>query len=124
MRRADTGVWSPITGIVDPGENPHVAAVREVAEETGVRAEVASLVWVCAGEPMRHANGDRAQYLDHCFRCAYVTGEPAVGDDENVDVQWWPVQAMPSMPEVFAQRVAVALTDPSPPVLGPLPTGG
>ena len=32
VRRADNGQWTPVTGIVDPGEEPHAAAVREVLE--------------------------------------------------------------------------------------------
>ena len=36
VQRSDTGEWAPVTGIVDPGEDPGVAARREVLEETGV----------------------------------------------------------------------------------------
>ena len=36
VQRADDGQWTPVTGIVDPREEPHHAAVREVAEETGL----------------------------------------------------------------------------------------
>ena len=32
VRRADDGAWSPVAGIVDPGEDPHVTAIREAAE--------------------------------------------------------------------------------------------
>ncbi len=121
VRRADTGAWSPVTGIVDPGENPHETAVREVWEEARVRARVESLVWVCASGLAVHVNGDQARYLDHCFRCRYVEGEPEVGDDENTQARWWPVDDLPPMPPVFAERIAVALDDPARPVLGPLP---
>ena len=34
------GTWALPKGIVDPGEDPAVTAVREVAEETGVRARL------------------------------------------------------------------------------------
>jgi 8-oxo-dGTP pyrophosphatase MutT (NUDIX family) len=34
------GTWALPKGAVDPGEDPAVTAVREVAEETGVRARV------------------------------------------------------------------------------------
>ncbi len=36
VERADNGAWTPVTGIVDPGEEPAVAAAREALEETGV----------------------------------------------------------------------------------------
>ena len=35
-RRSDNHALTPITGIVDPGEEPADAAVREAAEEAGV----------------------------------------------------------------------------------------
>lgn len=121
VRRADFDVWSPVTGIVEPGEDPHDTAVREVFEEARVSARVESLVWVHATELMTHANGDQARYLDHCFRLRHVAGEPQVGDDENLEARWWPLDALPPMPEHFAQRiaVAVAVADPARPLLGP-----
>ena len=38
VRRADNEKWTPVTGIADPGEEAHDAAVREVLEETGIKA--------------------------------------------------------------------------------------
>ena len=46
VRRSDDGSWAPVTGIVDPGEHPAQAVVREVLEETGVHCVVEELVWV------------------------------------------------------------------------------
>ncbi|GAB96448.1 ADP-ribose pyrophosphatase YjhB (NUDIX family) [Kineosphaera limosa] len=121
VRRADFDIWSPVTGIVDPGEDPHDAAVREVFEETRVSARIESLVWVRATELMTHANGDQARYLDHCFRLRYIEGEPEVGDDENLEARWWPLDALPAMPEHFEQRIAAAVADPARPILGQWP---
>ena len=45
-RRADNGRIAPIAGIIEPGEEPAVAAVREAFEETNVVIEVERLVWV------------------------------------------------------------------------------
>lgn len=109
VRRADTGEWTPVTGIVDPGEEPHTAVVREVAEEARVVARVERLVWVSASGMVTHVNGDQAQYLDHTFACAWESGEPAVGDDESTDTCWWPLDTLPPMPPVFRERIAVVL---------------
>ncbi len=119
IRRTDNGAWTPVTGIVDPGEDPHVAAVREVLEEASVVAEVERLVWVSAGRPVRHVNGDLAQYLDHTFRCRWVSGEPRPGDDEASAAGWFPVDALPVMQEHFQQRIAEALRDGPEVRLGP-----
>ncbi len=111
VRRADNGAWTPVTGIVDPGEDPHVAAVREVLEEACVVAEVERLVWVAAGDVVTYPNGDRAQFLDHTFRCAWVSGDPTPGDDESTAAGWFPIDALPPMPERHRLRVEWALAD-------------
>lgn len=120
VRRADTDEWSPVTGIVEPGQEIAEAAVREVLEEASVHAEVERLVWVSTSEPVTHVNGDRAQYVDHTFRMSYVAGEAAVGDDESLDARWWPVGELPAMRPVFADRVRVALADEPECRLGPV----
>lgn len=42
-RTAPTGFWQSVTGSLEPGETPLQAAVREVAEETGIRADALQL---------------------------------------------------------------------------------
>ena len=108
VQRSDTLEWTPVTGIVDPGEQPAVAAAREVLEETGVTASVDRLASVRAGPMTVHVNGDQAYYLDHCFACSYVSGEAYVGDDESVDVGWFPLADLPVMPGIHRQRIREA----------------
>lgn len=117
VRRADTGAWTPVTGIVDPGEHPAHAAVRETWEEARIRVAVRRLAAVTVTEPVRYDNGDRAQYLDHTFLCDYLEGTAAVGDDENTDVAWVPLDALPPMSAHMRARVDAALADESAPRL-------
>jgi 8-oxo-dGTP pyrophosphatase MutT (NUDIX family) len=112
VRRSDNGAWTPVTGIVDPGEHPHVTAVREVAEEASVVAEVERLVWVSATGVVTHVNGDLGQYLDHTFRCRWVSGDPAPGDDEATEAGWFALDALPEMAQRFLDRIAVAVDNP------------
>ncbi|MEO6999763.1 MAG: NUDIX domain-containing protein [Terracoccus sp.] len=111
IKRSDTGAWTPVTGITDPGEHPHDTAEREVLEEASVVARVERLVWVSSGRPMVHQNGDRAQYLDHTFRCRWVSGEPAPGDDEASEAAWFPLDALPEMSVRSAERIVCAVTN-------------
>ena len=111
VRRSDNGRWTPVTGIIDPGEQPAVAAQREVLEETGVTVRVEHLAWVHSDAPVVHANGDRARYLDLCFSCRYLKGEAHVADDESVDVRWFPVDDLPPMGAVFTERIGSVLAD-------------
>ncbi|MGF9664309.1 NUDIX domain-containing protein [Arthrobacter crystallopoietes] len=108
-RRADNGVWTLITGILEPGEQPAVGMVREIFEETSVVAEVEHLAEVYAGEPMEFVNGDRAQFLTLNFRCRYVSGEAKVNDDESSEVGWFRLDDLPPLPPYHQDRLQSAL---------------
>ncbi len=112
VKRSDSGQWTPVTGIVDPGEDPHVTAVREVEEEACVVAEVERLVWVAATGVVTHVNGDLGQYLDHTFRCRWVDGDPRPGDDESTDAGWFALDDLPPMAALHRERIAVAAENP------------
>ncbi len=109
VRRTDTGAWTPVTGIIDPGEEPAVAAEREVLEEANIVAEVTQLAWVHSLPPMTYPNGDQSQYLDIVFVGRHVSGEPFPSDGENTDAGWFSVDDFPELSADMRQRVAVAL---------------
>lgn len=109
VKRADNGAWTPVTGIIDPGEEPAVAAAREVLEEADVVAVPERLVRVSVSGPVVYSNGDRSQYLDLAFRFSFVSGEPFPADGENTDARWYRVDALPQMSEPMARSVALAL---------------
>ncbi|MEV6424433.1 NUDIX domain-containing protein [Streptomyces sp. NPDC051662] len=110
-RRADTGGWSIIGGIPEPGEQPADTAVREVYEETAVRCVAERVVLVQALKPVTYPNGDECQYMDITFRCRAVGGEARVNDDESLDVGWFAVDALPALQEFALFRIKQALTD-------------
>jgi ADP-ribose pyrophosphatase YjhB (NUDIX family) len=113
VRRADNGAWTAVTGIVDPGEHPAIAAVREVEEETAVQAVAESLVQVGVTEPVVYSNGDRSQYLDLVFRLRWLSGEPTPADGENTDARWFSLDALPPMSPDMRNRLAAGLDNPS-----------
>lgn len=108
VKRVDNGQWTPIAGIIEPGEEPAVAARREALEEASVVIEPERLVWVHALEPIAYENGDQARYLDLVFRCRYVSGEAAVGDDENTDVGWFERDDLPRLSDNHRRRIELA----------------
>lgn len=111
VRRADTGRFTPVTGIVDPGEEPAVAAEREVLEEADVVAVAERLALVQTLPPMTYENGDRAQYMDLVFACRWVSGDPFPADGENTEAFWAPVSSLPAMSEDMRRRVEAGLAD-------------
>ena len=98
VRRSDNGQWALVTGCLEPGEQPAAGAVREVEEETGVRAEAGRLVSVAALPLAICPNGDQVHWLDVTFRCRAVGGHARVNDDESVDVRWFSLDALPELP--------------------------
>lgn len=114
IRRADTGAWTPITGIIDPGEEPAVTLVREALEEANVHIEVERLTSTWVTRPVRYSNGDEARYLDLTFRCRYLGGDPKPVDGEASAVEWFPIDGMPPMGAEMTARVRHALAEEGP----------
>ncbi|CAQ05967.1 putative protein with NUDIX domain [Corynebacterium urealyticum DSM 7109] len=125
VKRADNGEWTPVCGIVDPGEEPHVAAIREVKEETGLYVTVAALLGVGATDQVTYPNGDQTAYMDTAMRCVLTDkdanpldptlpdydslAEPIVGDEESTDVGWFSVAQLPPMKPRFRLIIADAV---------------
>lgn len=129
-QRSDSGKWALISGIPDPGEQPAEAAVREIAEETGVSAVVERVLSVFTNKPVIYGNGDRAQYVDIVLRCRAIGGRARVNDDESLDVRWFALDELPALGPIARGRIELALRDDPtwfapaepPPVDPPTPT--
>ena len=111
VKRSDNGAWTPVTGIIEPGENPADCAAREVSEETGVSAGATRLVWGHVTRPTVHANGDQAQYLDHVFRMQWLAGEPFPADDESTAAAWFDLDDLPPMTAHMRRRITLSAND-------------
>ena len=109
VRRSDNGLWSLVSGILEPGEQPAAGLLREVEEETGVVAAIEALTGVWTLPEVTYPNGDRAQYLDLCFIARHVSGDARVNDDESVEVGWFAPDALPDLPGRSRLRLERAL---------------
>lgn len=103
-----------VSGILEPGEEPGPAALREITEETGVDAELVRITSVDVTQPITYPNGDVAQYLDITFLARHISGEARVADDENLAVDWFDPTALPDdLADTSRLRIAKALSNAS-----------
>jgi len=107
-RRSDTGNWGLPGGIIDPGEEPADAAVREIYEETGVIAVPEALVAVSVSGVVTYPNGDVVQYLEVLFRCRATGGTARVNDCESVEVSWHALDSLPDLDARTLKRISQA----------------
>jgi 8-oxo-dGTP diphosphatase len=103
-RRSDNGRWSLPAGVVDPGEQPADALLREVYEETGVRVAIDRVGGV-ATHPVVYPNGDVCEYLNVWFRCRAVGGTPTVDGDESLAVAWFDPDDLPELDDWARLRI-------------------
>lgn len=112
VKRADNGNWTPVSGIMEPLEQPDAAIEREILEETGLKAQVVRLLWSASVGPVTYRNGDQCGFLDTTFVCQLVDPThytPVVGDDESTAVAWFPVSDLPPMKPRFQSLIRAAI---------------
>jgi 8-oxo-dGTP pyrophosphatase MutT (NUDIX family) len=85
-------VWSLPKGHVEPGESPPQAAVREVAEETGITGEVIADLGTI--DYWFVASGRRIHKTVHHYLLEAVGGELSATDVEVEEVAWVPLSAV------------------------------
>ncbi|MFC7624724.1 NUDIX domain-containing protein [Microlunatus sp. GCM10028923] len=108
-RRADSGRWASVGGIVEPGEHPATCILREITEEISIVARIDRVVLITTGAPVTYPNGDQCEFVTTVFRCSPVSGEPAVGDEESTDVAWFPITDLPDITDHERRRIQLAL---------------
>ena len=104
-RRSDTGRWAVPGGIMEPGEVPATAVVREVLEETGVKVVPERITGVYTTPVLTYPNGDLAQYVLTAFACRFVEGTPRVNDDESLEVRFFPLDVLPELSPAHRARI-------------------
>lgn len=73
-------------GLVDPGETPLAAAIRELREETGIRVVTLDPVAVYN----RPGRDPRGPYISHAFTALAARTRPRAGDDAAA-ATWTPL---------------------------------
>ncbi len=87
-------LWSLPKGHIEPGETPQDAALREVAEETGIQSVVARALGVIDFWFM--ADGKRIHKTVHHFLFTEIGGHLAPQPHEVDEVAWFPLDEVVS----------------------------
>jgi 8-oxo-dGTP pyrophosphatase MutT (NUDIX family) len=120
-------LWSLPKGHIEKGERAEQSAVREIAEETGIRGDVVAALgtihyWFATEDRRVHKTV-------HHYLLRFVGGELSTDDHEVDEVAWMPLDALPSrlahaderrLAEVAAELVQTLRTH-GPAALPPIP---
>ena len=86
--------WQLPKGLVDKGESPEIAAVREAREEGGVSSEVVQLIETVEYWYVGLDNGIRVRFHKrvHFYLLRYVSGDTTDHDWEVNEARWVPIE--------------------------------
>ena len=126
-KRIDTKAeaWQMPQGGIDAGEEPQVAALRELAEETGVPATHVSVLaqsreWLCYDLPdalVPHIWGGRYRGQEQRWYAMRLNGEDALIDitthehPEFSEWKWVPMHDLPNLIVPFKRTLYAALVE-------------
>lgn len=99
IKTASEGRWQLPKGIIDPGETPEIAALREVREEAGITCEIIGPLATIEYWFVATFDGPRKRIHKkvHFYLMKFIEGDVSDHDHEVVEAQWVKVEDAESM---------------------------
>jgi len=96
----ETGLWGCPGGIVEPGELPADAAVRETWEESGVFVRLTRIAGIFGGEHCvsTYRNGNRIAWVATLFAARVVSGTARADGTETRDARFYAEDEIAALP--------------------------
>ena len=104
------GRWQLPKGMIEPGETPEEAAIREAREETGIEGRLVAPLDVVEYWYVSTYRGMRVRYhkFVHCFLFDYVSGDVTQHDQEVTEARWVTFAEAMQMLKFASERQIVA----------------
>jgi ADP-ribose pyrophosphatase YjhB (NUDIX family) len=111
-KRTDNGLWCIPGGHVDLGETLAQACLRELKEETGLKAEIVRLIGVYSDTKgsLHIAQGPEWHTVRVSFLCR-ITGGSLTPSEETSEIKYFNVRQLPALITDHAKRIKDALED-------------
>lgn len=103
--RPDAGRWGFPGGKIEFGESIRAAAMRELFEETQVRAEVHQTYTAIDAFDRDEDGTLRQHFVLIGVACRWLSGEPRAGDDA-LEARWFPLKGLVSADSAMSSGVA------------------
>lgn len=99
--------WSLPAGMIEPGESPSKAVVREVEEETGLIVTPNRILGVFGGEQFRYVypNGDQVEYTIILMHCLIARDTGVIADSETKSLNYFDKGSMPELALPYPKEV-------------------
>ena len=93
LKRSDDETWCLPCGLVDAGESPEQAAIREAREETGLEVKILELVGIYTRLPS--IQWGLFTIVSTVYLCE-VTGGALQNSHEDLGLQYWDIEEVPT----------------------------
>jgi 8-oxo-dGTP pyrophosphatase MutT (NUDIX family) len=106
---APSNRWQLPKGLIDAGESPEIAALREVREEAGIDAEIVEKIETIEYWYVGNLRGERVRFhkFVHFYLMKYTSGDVANHDHEVTEARWVKIEDAIEMLAFKAEKTIV-----------------